>query len=99
MKFTRDSVLWTATLITSFCTFLLGQFDMLKMSFVFLSANPQTAQLWQSRLGLISGLAGMIAGFLKMSPLALSPQSTYSGAPADPTLTLNPLNSLTTKKD
>lgn len=83
MKFTRDGAIWTVTFVTSVIGFLLTQLDTLHAAF-------GLAPVWDDRLKFVFGLLGMIAGLLKMSPLALSTSNPMAGTSA-PEKTLNVL--------
>ena len=71
---TRDSIVWTLALIAAVATFMAGQFDLLERAFGF---TDQT----EARIEFVSGLAGMLAGFMRMSPLALSRDNTMAIQP------------------
>jgi hypothetical protein len=81
---TRDSAVWTVTLIGAILVFLSGQFDLLTHAF------PSLGPVWQARIQFFAALLGFISGYLKMSPLPLSPTNTMAGT-AKPSQTLLPL--------
>jgi hypothetical protein len=83
MTFTRDSAWWWLLLIAGGATFLGGHYDLITKAF------PGVSSAWQARLELIGGVATFIAGYLRMSPLALSQSSELASAPADSTRTLS----------
>lgn len=83
MKFTRDGAVWTVTFASSILTFLLTQLSVLHKAF-------GLAPVWDDRMTFLSALAAMLAGLLKMSPLALSPQNTMAGS-SKPMQTMNPI--------
>lgn len=83
MKFTRDSMIWWLLLIVAVVTFLSSHFDLISTSF------PAVSMVWESRLELVSAFAGVVAGYLRLSPLKLSPQSELAGKPANPNKALS----------
>lgn len=85
MSFTRDSVLWSVTFATAVLTFLAGQFNMITMAFPFITST------WEARIKLGAAIFGFVAGYLKMSPLPLSPKNPHATDQAD--VALSPLNS------
>lgn len=88
MRFTRDSVMWTALFLTAMAVFLSGHFELMTKAF------PSIGLVWQARIELLAAVGGFVAGYMKMSPLALSYNSRLAGT-ADPDRTLNPLNAIT----
>lgn len=84
MTLTRDSMLWTMTLVAALAVFLSGHFSLLTDAF------PGLGAVWQARIELVAALTGFVAGYLKMSPLALAPQNPMAGT-ADPSNTLTTL--------
>lgn len=83
---TRNSWIWWLGMAAAVLTFVADQFGMLHMTSVS-----------QDRVKFVALLIGIISGYLRMSPLALSPDSTLAGQVADPTKTLTPIGSV--KKD
>lgn len=63
---TRDNAIWTVLLIAGVLGYLGGHYDVLQKAF------PGLSQAWSARIELFSGLVGLIAGALRMSPLDLS---------------------------
>lgn len=87
-KLTRDSALWWLLLVCSVATFLTGHFELLTNAF------PSLSPVWQSRIELVGGLGALVATYLRMSPLALSPTNEvgHQGADASKTLTITGKN-------
>lgn len=77
---TRNSWIWWLGMAGAVLTFVADQFGMLHMTAVS-----------QDRVKFVALLIGIISGYLRMSPLALSPDSTLAGQGADPTKTLTPM--------
>lgn len=90
MKFTRDGAIWLVMVIGGVLGFLSGHFDLLQKAF------PSVGPAWSARLELVSGLVALIGGFLRMSPLALSPDHPLATkeAPQTTSLTGKPLGIL-----
>lgn len=88
MKITRDSALWWVLIIGGAASFLFAHFDLLQRAF------PSLTLMWQARIELVSGFATFVAGYLRMSPLALSHSSELAKLPADPGRTLNAIGDL-----
>lgn len=79
----RDSMVWTITLVSSVLVYLSGHFDLLQ------NAIPGLAPVWVDRITLLSAVLGFVAGYLKMSPLPLSPNSSVA---QDPDHSFSPLS-------
>lgn len=78
MTLTRDSTLWTVTLVGALAVFLSGHFELLTAAF------PTLGAIWQARIELAAALAVFLSGYLKMSPLALNPHNPMAGtSPTD----------------
>jgi len=83
MKLTRDSALLWIGLIGSIAAFLLEHFGLLQQAF------PAISAAWHARFELLSGLTAIVAAYLRMSPLALSPDHALADrGNADRTLTI-----------
>lgn len=83
MKLTRDSALWWLVLVVTAATYLSTHFELLSKAF------PAVSIAWESRLELVAALGGLIAGYLRMSPLKLSTDSELRWQGADPNQTLS----------
>jgi hypothetical protein len=86
---TRDSLLWTITLVSSIAVFLGGQFDLITQAF------PGVTAIWEARIQFVSAITGFLSGYLKMSPLRLSEDNTMAGKSV-PQQTLIPMTSMPT---
>ena len=75
-------MLWWLLLGCSIATFLSGHFELLTKAF------PMLSLVWQSRIELVGGLGALVATYLRMSPLALSPANELGHQGADSTKTL-----------
>jgi len=64
---TRDSVLWLILFLAAVVAFLGSHFQLLQAAF----PNQVDAQL-QSQIELLSGLIGVVAAYLRLSPLPVS---------------------------
>lgn len=83
MSFTRDSAVWWLLLLVAGAGYLSSHFNLITSSF------PAVNAVWESRLELVSAVGGVVAGYLRMSPLALSPDSALAVGRADPDKTLS----------
>ena len=81
---TRDSAVWTFALVGAILVFLSGQFDLLTRAF------PSLSAVWQAKIQFFAALMGFVSGYLKMSPLPLSPTNQMAGS-ALPGQTLIPM--------
>lgn len=86
MKLTRDSALWTVTLILAVLLFLVANLDML----VDVGFSPR-ALAW---VKLITGVVGVVAAFMKASPLPLNKENPMAINPTTAANTLGPLGGI-----
>lgn len=78
----RDSAVWWSLLCVATAGFLAAHFDAVAAAF------PGVSHVWQARLELASVVGIFVAGYARMSPLMLSPDSELAGLDADPSKTL-----------
>lgn len=83
MTFTRDSAIWWLVLLVTASTYLSTHFELLSKAF------PAVSVVWESRLELAATLGGVVAGYLRMSPLKLSTDSELRWQGSDPNQTLS----------
>jgi len=78
---TRDSTSLLVAFVTAASIFLGSHFDLLHKAF------PLITEVWQARLELIAAIGGFVTGYLRMSPLPLSPDHPLGSAMSNQQLT------------
>jgi len=82
VNFSRDGAIWWVGILGPVLVLLSDQFGLVQAAF------PGLEAVWLSRIKLASALIGIISGYLRMSPLALSSTSELAYKGADPNKTL-----------
>lgn len=92
MNFSRDGAVWWVGIVGALLVFFSDQFGLLQAAF------PGIDPVWAARIKFASALIGIVSGYLRMSPLPLSPTSELAGKGADPNQSLTLIGDAKEKK-